>query len=873
MATYTAFNATIPADVIQGIGTSVTDTQASDGVFHKLDSNGNLSVVYVFADVSTVPVQLRLRINFQDVAGNGPPGRASVEYWDNILTTFTTVGVEFTYQTGQTFVDYEFDLTGLAGLISSTNGVQIRIEVTAAPTALGDSTFEVDYIALTDDPTADNEVCRATGSEVKASSGGVPTETNTYLATHEEGGLAHEVDGSDGFQLEYDFGACTGKEWVHVRYSLVTGSGTSVVWIEGYNDEKSQWEQLGDDLLDTGAGTFASVKVGIFDRWNNDTGSGLVRFITDASNDTGESYTFKVDDLYITGSGGRDFIAPSDGIVNQPAPTVSPNDYTALGDRDDTTHDILGIDPPLSLDTEYTFNIGQGTDPDGNLVKNTIGQIVLVLFQDDTQSAGVSVQAYNTETDSWDTIEVLSQYNSLDWQTRRWGQQPAAWVTDGGEVKLRIFGELSDAATLQIDWFAIAISEPEIITPPPPTEGEGCNLVSILGTGLTEGQAQTLAKGFSDFFANFNMTNNLLDVNIASIAGKLVTEPAGSNFVSYFNNSDTLLTIQRVGFVDVAVSSIGSSGSDAQVEQVLAMLGEFTSTVATPNTSTVYHWLQGMMRNDVAAPTDVDGTYDPATHSLQAIVTTGGPGPWTGADLGGGGIDFSESLTKLDEQTYAGEDISSSNTLYNDSLGALDQRIIIDIEFSGLASTAQQISVFAALDAVNVDGLDPITCDVKSGETTQHLQFEMTYRGGRSLALLFFSDNAGDTNVTITVGIWRLGGDSANLGAILGTPIVETSQGNMASNFQTFWRDGDTIKGVTLTQLSDPFNQVLVEVPPPPINSDYTAAQLLYVVRAGILDASITDGIKTLYQTDTVTPTSTYLLNSIRVPTKIERAT
>jgi len=71
------------------------------------------------------------------------------------------------------------------------------------------------------------------------------------------------------------------------------------------------------------------------------------------------------------------------------------------------------------------------------------------------------------------------------------------------------------------------------------------------------------------------------------------------------------------GSIDKKLDDAATSLSD-----ILARIGAFLGTA--PNT--IYGWLRAIMRKDVAVPTDIGGTYDTATDSLEAQQESGGGG-------------------------------------------------------------------------------------------------------------------------------------------------------------------------------------------------------------------------------------------------------
>jgi hypothetical protein len=66
---------------------------------------------------------------------------------------------------------------------------------------------------------------------------------------------------------------------------------------------------------------------------------------------------------------------------------------------------------------------------------------------------------------------------------------------------------------------------------------------------------------------------------------------------------------------------------------IMQRLGSFTGT----GVNTVIGFLSAIMRKDVTVPSDLGGTYDDATHSLQAILERGNSAWTTGAGGGSGG--------------------------------------------------------------------------------------------------------------------------------------------------------------------------------------------------------------------------------------------
>jgi hypothetical protein len=85
-------------------------------------------------------------------------------------------------------------------------------------------------------------------------------------------------------------------------------------------------------------------------------------------------------------------------------------------------------------------------------------------------------------------------------------------------------------------------------------------------------------------------------------------------------NLDTQLST-IAGYIDTEVGTTLSNTTsilaavDTEVQLILDRLGAFTGT----GTNTVLGFLRAALRSDLAAPSDVGGTYDPATDSQQAI--------------------------------------------------------------------------------------------------------------------------------------------------------------------------------------------------------------------------------------------------------------
>jgi hypothetical protein len=870
MPTYFAdtFNALTGTSVVASDLSSLQSISGEGDNFHLVRS-ATLGGVFTFQGVSGIQLT-RVDVRYQ--YSRTAPANLLVEIKNTSTGQWVTIA---TIDAGLFTVF--LDTVGVSNNAIDNGVVELRFRQEDANATIGDF-LKLIYLSI-ETSLAGVDPFRAGGQNI-TSTGGPPTETNDYTATHAKGeGLYHQVNiGSDTVNIHYLFPVAIPArlEWVHFCYYFTSSPDGGQILVEGWNADKDAWELLGPRLDEAIADTTA--QYGLFDGWNQDEGSGLVRFTS--LQPAAESITWRLDDLFVSGRAigavSAIFIPPGSGEVN--APTTSTGDYTNVGTRDDVFHILTG-DGTGNIDARYTFNIGQTLQADGTFKKNTLEQIAMVFDSNDTTSLAdfAGLQAYNYTSAAWDDIEKPFPVYA-GFQTRRWGQQPSDYVDTGGDVQLRLFGKLENLATFRVDQLVVLAGAPVSGGGGDGDGGGGetgdCDLTHILGQPVTEATVGVLANAFSEFFSKVSFTGGKLNVNADCIAGAVIDPNAGQNFNTYFINSSTPITTQRVGFIDQPLSAVGGSG-EADLSQVIAKLGPFTSTADTPTDSNVYDWMRAIMRADLTVPADIGGTYDPGNHSMESLVARGGPGPWTTADISGNAIASSQSLTLLDNATLSGVNLPTTPTIYNSAPSAKDQQVVIDVDVSNLDNTAiDSLDLTITMDGVSIEGLDPLQASVQSAETTQHLQIEMTYRAGRTLLITLFSTNANSTAADIQITIWRLGGDSVNIGAIDGTPITEVNVGDISRNWANFYDNGDVIAGVTLSSVADPLNQSLAEVVPPvALGSDYTGAQLLYAIRAGILDHELDGALKRLFKTDTVTVNSTYDLDSAQSPTLIKRAT
>lgn len=101
----------------------------------------------------------------------------------------------------------------------------------------------------------------------------------------------------------------------------------------------------------------------------------------------------------------------------------------------------------------------------------------------------------------------------------------------------------------------------------------------------------------------------------------------------------------------------GSSGK--ALSDILARIGAFTGA----SDNTILGFLRAIMRNDVSAPSDVAGTYNPTLHSNQAIRVQGDIA-WSSPGAGGGANNFNITV-KIDDEfgaTIAGVDVQVMDT-------------------------------------------------------------------------------------------------------------------------------------------------------------------------------------------------------------------
>lgn len=125
------------------------------------------------------------------------------------------------------------------------------------------------------------------------------------------------------------------------------------------------------------------------------------------------------------------------------------------------------------------------------------------------------------------------------------------------------------------------------------------NLVSILGTTLTETVAGYLTAGFKKFFDVATPVLTAASVNQTGDNYARLGAPAGAS-------------------VSADIAAVASS-----VTTVLARIGAFTGT----GLNTLLGFLRAIMRADSAiTPSDVGGTYDNTTKSLEAISVAAGGG-------------------------------------------------------------------------------------------------------------------------------------------------------------------------------------------------------------------------------------------------------
>jgi hypothetical protein len=165
--------------------------------------------------------------------------------------------------------------------------------------------------------------------------------------------------------------------------------------------------------------------------------------------------------------------------------------------------------------------------------------------------------------------------------------------------------------------------------------GKDYDIVFTAGTVDGKDLTRTILRTFS-------LENRNTDANVIMIAGQTASAAAPVSFPpsvaneTTVNNRPTLAQIEgsTVLAKDSTVAKDATVAKEATLTQIADRIGAFAGS----GVNTVIGFLRAIMRKDagIATPTDVGGTYNHTTDSIEAIRDRGDAAWTTGADGGGG---------------------------------------------------------------------------------------------------------------------------------------------------------------------------------------------------------------------------------------------